>query len=54
MIIARSLFTRMAFDDAGAADRLLRRAIDTAPYSPAHWDTPGVTNRRRWSFGKLW
>lgn len=52
MIIARGLFTRVAFEDAGAADRLLRRALDTAPYSPQHWDTPGVTNRRPWSFGK--
>lgn len=52
MIIARGLFTRVAFEDAGAADRLLRRAIDTAPYSPQHWDTSGATNRRPWLFGK--
>lgn len=53
MIIARSLFTRVAFEDAGAADRLLGRAITTPRYPPTYWDAPRSSTRRPWSFGKL-
>lgn len=53
-IIARSLFTRVAFKDAGAADRLLGRAITTPRHPPVYWDAPRGATRRRWSFGKLW
>lgn len=53
-IIARSLFTRVAFKDAGAADRLLGRAITTPRHPPVYWDAPRGSTRRPWSFGKLW